>query len=318
MSEKDPSEQLAEIARDYYISKLPITEITHKYDISRYLVAKALEEAEKSGIVQISIKESVKRFSRYEATLKKKFNLKEVFVLRSLDTTTHDNEALVAFAATTIQNYIKSCHTVGMTWGSTILDTINNFQEARRDDLAFVQLAGFSLRHNSPDAPFSLILRASDKFRATKNAVVVPAPRYIFNPGTKKMLNQEPIFERLQHKYQDLDLIFTGLGTVQSLESNHVWAEYKDIIFDGIDQSKIAGMAYGRAYDIHGKIFPSVEAKVVGINHEHLFNTPIRFAIVKNKFKVDSLLGALRAGLITHLVINEVIAKRLIRRYQDR
>lgn len=41
--------------------------------------------------------------------------------------------------------------------------------------------------------------------------------------------------------------------------------------------------------------------------------TPIRFCIVRNRFKSKALLGALRSGIITHLVINDDLAQRVLR-----
>ena len=39
-------EELASIAHDFYLSKLNIAEISEKYDLSRYIITKALEDAE--------------------------------------------------------------------------------------------------------------------------------------------------------------------------------------------------------------------------------------------------------------------------------
>ncbi|MDK6804093.1 sugar-binding domain-containing protein, partial [Lactobacillus mulieris] len=78
------------------------------------------------------------------------------------------------------------------------------------------------------------------------------------------LMEQEPAIAEVQKKYQHLDLIFTGVGTLASMESNRVWGKLQDQIFDGIDQNKVAGMIFGRAYDINGKIFESVENKFTG------------------------------------------------------
>ena len=45
-------EELASIAHDFYLSKLNIAEISEKYDLSRYIITKALEDAEQRGIVK--------------------------------------------------------------------------------------------------------------------------------------------------------------------------------------------------------------------------------------------------------------------------
>ncbi|EEQ24779.1 putative sugar-binding domain protein [Lactobacillus jensenii 1153] len=309
MVESYDNSQLADIARDYYLSKLPITQISQKYNLSRYLIAKALEEAEASGVVHISIKSSVKRNNQLETNLRNLFGLKEAFVLKDRDTTSHDNEQIVDFAAHQIQNYSKAANEIGLTWGTTVLDTIVHFDEIKRPDLSFVQLAGMSLRTDTPHANYSLIQRAAEKF---EESYVLPIPLYILNQTAHDLMEKEPAIEELHKKYQHLDLVFTGVGTLASMESNRVWGKLQDQIFSGVDQNKVAGMIFGRAYDINGQIFESVEAKLSGIKREDLLNTPIRFAIVKNKFKTHSLLGALRTHLITHLVINEAIANKLL------
>ncbi|MES5147918.1 sugar-binding domain-containing protein [Lactobacillus jensenii] len=310
MVESYDNSQLADIARDYYLSKLPITQISQKYNLSRYLIAKALEEAEASGVVHISIKSSVKRNNQLETNLRNLFGLKEAFVLKDRDTTSHDNEQIVDFAAHQIQNYSKAANEIGLTWGTTVLDTIVHFDEIKRPDLSFVQLAGMSLRTDTPHANYSLVQRAAEKFEA--KSYVLPIPLYILNQTAHDLMEKEPAIEELHKKYQHLDLVFTGVGTLASMESNRVWGKLQDQIFSGVDQNKVAGMIFGRAYDINGQIFESVEAKLSGIKREDLLNTPIRFAIVKNKFKTHSLLGALRTHLITHLVINEAIANKLL------
>lgn len=54
-------EQLASIAHDFYLSKLNIAEISQKYNLSRYLITKALDDAEMRGIVKIKITQGIKR-----------------------------------------------------------------------------------------------------------------------------------------------------------------------------------------------------------------------------------------------------------------
>ena len=46
--------QLADIARDFYLGQLTITQLSEKYQLSRYLITKALNEARAAGIVRIT------------------------------------------------------------------------------------------------------------------------------------------------------------------------------------------------------------------------------------------------------------------------
>ena len=114
-------EELASIAHDYYLSKLNIADISQKYNLSRYLITKALDDAEEKQIVRISIKRGVKRNEDLERKLQNRFSLKEVIVLNNLDTTNQDNEAIVSYAAKEIQSYLKSAKSAGMTWGTLMI-----------------------------------------------------------------------------------------------------------------------------------------------------------------------------------------------------
>ncbi len=59
-------EQLANIAHDYYLSKLNIADISQKYSLSRYLITKALDDAQDKGIVKINIYQNTKRDEKLE------------------------------------------------------------------------------------------------------------------------------------------------------------------------------------------------------------------------------------------------------------
>lgn len=122
-------EQLASIAHDFYLSKLNIAEISQKYNLSRYLIAKALDDAEMRGIVKIKITQGIKRNQVLERKFQKLFGLKEVFILKDSEHGSDAGEAVVNFAAKQIQTYLQNTRIAGLTWGSTVRSVINNFNE---------------------------------------------------------------------------------------------------------------------------------------------------------------------------------------------
>lgn len=71
-------------------------------------------------------------------------------------------------------------------------------------------------------------------------------------------------------------------------------------------------MIMGRPYNIKGEFFPDFEQHICGISMNDIMKTPIRFCVVRNRFKSEALLGALRSGIITHLVTNDAIAQRVL------
>lgn len=303
------NEELASIAHDYYLGKLNIGDISQKYSLSRYLITKALDEAENRGIVKITIQQQTKRDEKLEREFKTRFGLKEAVILQNLNTTNEDNEKIVDYAAEQIQAYTKAAHYVGITWGTLLFDIIDRFEEEERSDLTFVQLVGDPIHSDKRKNP--LVQKAAERFGA--NNFTLPLPIYSLQPEFIKLAQEEPFYQTVQKYYQKLDLIYTGIGTYQSFAVNSYLNDYYGPkIFAHIPKDKIAGMIFGRPYNIEGEFYPNIEKYLCGISLEQIMRTPIRFVVVKNRFKTQALLGALRTSVITHLITNAGIAERIL------
>lgn len=304
---------LAGIAHDFYLSKLNIGEISQKYDLSRYLITKALEEAENRGIVKIQIKQGIKRNPSLEREFQKKFNLKEAFILESTKNKNENMEAIVSFAAGQIQTYLKKTKIAGISWGSTMRGVINDFTEEDLNHLYFVQLVGQAINANPSKNP--LAQDAAAKFHA--HSLTLPAPLYMLDTALIPALKREPYYQVIEDHYHNLDLLFTGIGTMQSIKVNRFLEEnYVPQLFKDIPENKVAGTIMGRLYDNDGHFFPNIEEHICGISIKDIEKTPIRFCVVRDQFKSRALLGALRTGMITHLVTNDAIAKSVLQNMQ--
>ena len=73
---------LGNLAQDYYLSKMAISDISKKYNLSRYLIMKYLDEAFSSGIVDISIHTDYDRNAQLERELSNSFDIKNVYVIK--------------------------------------------------------------------------------------------------------------------------------------------------------------------------------------------------------------------------------------------
>ena len=305
-------EQLASIAHDFYLSKLNIAEISQKYNLSRYLINKALDDAEMRGIVKIKIKitQGIKRNQVLERKFQKLFGLKEAFILKCSENDANDDEAVVNFAAKQIRTYLQSTHIAGITWGSTMRGVINNFNEESFNKLYFIQLLGHAINTNRRKNP--LVQDAAEKFHA--KGLGLPTPLYILNPKIIPALKKEPYFKIVENCYHNLDLLFTGLGTLDSFKTNpFLDKNYAPRLFKNIPEEQVAGLIMGRPYNINGEFFCDFEKHICGISMNDIMQTPTRFCVVNNRFKSKALLGALRSGIITHLVINDNLAQRVLR-----
>lgn len=302
-------EQLASIAHDFYLSKLNIADISQKYDLSRYLIAKALEDARNRGIVKIKISRGIKRNQVLEREFQKNFGLKEAFIVENSGSHDENSEAVVSFAAKQIETYLKQAKIAGISWGATMHGVINDFFEQDLEHLYFVQLLGQPINSNRRKNP--LAQDAAEKLHS--HSLSLPTPLYILDSKILPALKQEPYFKVINNRYHNLDLLFTGLGTFQSFKANQfLQKNYGPKLFKDVPDSDVAGMIMGRPYNIEGKFIPGFEQHICGISMKDIMKTPIRFCVVRNRFKSEALLGALRSGIITHLVTNDAIAQRVL------
>ncbi|MCH4170200.1 MAG: sugar-binding transcriptional regulator [Lactobacillus sp.] len=303
-------DQLAHIAHDYYLSKLSITELSKKYQLSRYLITKSLDEALASGLVSIQINSPMARNFQLETAVKKQFGIPHVAIMKDPNDPGQDSSSIIEFAAEQIQLVLRQSHIVGVTWGSTVFDVVDHFHNELRDDLTFTQFLGENMKYNSASGSTRMVEKAAAKFEA--NYLTIPAPLYVVNDAIRTGLPQEPALKRTFAAANRMDFLFCGMGTVSSIDSIPQWHQSKKEIFPGVDFSDIAGILFGRPYDISGHFLLPEADKTLGVSLDNILATPRRLAIIKSKFKTNAALGALRGHMITDLVMNESIAQRIL------
>ena len=84
--------------------------------------------------------------------------------------------------------------------------------------------------------------------------LITPFPdHYIFLMTKQEMTYiPEPAFTEAFKVANKMEMIVCGLGTLQSIDSIPAWHDYKKRLFKGVSLNQIAGMAFGRPYDING------------------------------------------------------------------
>ncbi|QEA57460.1 sugar-binding transcriptional regulator [Weissella hellenica] len=301
---------IANISQDFYISQLSLAEISEKYSISRYLVNKYLKDARDSGIVKIEINMPTTRNVELEQEIKKAFNIQNVYVIRFAENPNDTIQNTINFAADHIQSLIHNNDIVGTAWGGTIYEVISKFQSKVLENVTFTQFMGENMKYNSSVGTTRMVERAAYKFSA--NYLTMVGPLYIVNDDVRQGLANEISIRKTFAAAKRMNLIFTGLGTLSSVNSIPAWHQGINDIFPNVNTDEIVGMVYGRPYDIDGRFLNLGADKTFGIDLANILATPRRVAVVKSKFKTNAALGALRGGLITDLITTESVANRIL------
>lgn len=303
-------ELLANISQDFYFNELTIGDLADKYQLSRYLVNKYLDDARKSGIVTINIASPTARDHELEQQFKEIFSIPNIYVVKENELAEGNHENFIKFAAEKIETAIKDSSIVGTTWGGTIFNLIEHFNDSSVPHLAFTQFVGENRKYNSAAGSMRMVEKVANKFSA--RYVTLSGPLYIINDAVRRGLKNEISSLEAFESSRQMDLIFSSLGTLASINSIDTWRQNINDIFPDVNFGDIAGLAYGRAYDVHGHFLNRNHDRVFGQDLETILATPKRIVVVKSKFKTQATLGALRGGLFTDYIITESIARRIL------
>lgn len=298
---------LGNLAQDYYLSKMAISDISKKYHLSRYLIMKYLDEAISSGIVDINIHTKYDRNVILERTLMHHFPINHLFVIKDPTNPLERDEVVTSFAANQVQSLISNSRIVGLTWGETIYSILDHFNKQTGEQLIFTQFMGENMKYHSSAASMRMVQKAASKYDAPY--YTIPGPLYILNNSARKALYKEPAFTAAFKSANQMDLVICGLGTLQSINSIAAWHDHITDIFPGVDTKAIAGMAFGRPFDIKGQfLIEDKKDKTFSLPLQQILQVPRRLAIVQRKTKYRAALGALRGGLFTDMILTESVA----------
>ncbi|PZO96372.1 sugar-binding transcriptional regulator [Streptococcus halichoeri] len=307
---ENKTELLTKIAQDYYISGLSIGQIVDKYHLSRYLVNKYLEEAKQEKIVTITIHTPLERQRDLEKKIHDLFDIDNIYIIKDSQDTCDQESHVITFAASEIFRHIQASRIVGTVWGETISEIIEQFPQVMLEDCTFTQFIGENKKYKSKAGTMRMVQKIADKFSA--NYLTLSGPLYIAEPNTRKGMLEEFSSQPTLAAAKQMDLIFCGLGTLASLKSIPIWRDHLKTLFPKINTGDIAGMAYGRPYDIHGNFLNQDSDCTFGIDLATIFKVPKRICVVRSKFKSQATIGALRGRLFTDLILTESVARRLL------
>lgn len=307
---KDHNKFLAALAQDYYLLDMSIGDIANKYQISRYLVNKYLSDAKAEKIVTIKISQQLERQIDLENKFHELFDIENIYIIKDSDLVNRENETLLNFSANRVLQYIKNSHIVGTVWGGTIYDIIERLPKEKIENLLFTQFVGENRKYNSQAGSMRMVQKIADKFSATYTTL--SGPLYILNNEVRLGMLSDIASLEAMSAASHMDFIFCGLGTIDSVKSIPIWNEYFRQIFPKINSGDIAGMAYGRPYDINGNFLNPSHDFTFGIDLQTILNVPHRLCVVKSKFKSHATLGALRGKFFTELIITESVARKVL------
>ncbi len=310
-------EQLLVASSMYYLQDIKMETIAGHLHMSRSSVSRLLKDARASGLVEITLRPTPSKAPGVGRYISSTFGV-EVSVVPVSDSASVA-ERLDQVALTTakmVTGFFDSDMILGVAWGTTLAAIAKQLGTKPTRGSTIVQLNGAAnTRTSGVEYVGSLMARFGTAFDATVS--LFPVPAFFDYAETRRAMWRERSIARVLEVQTRVDLALFSVGAVAGEVPSHVYSagylEKEDI--ETLEAEGVVGdvcTVFLRADGTYEDL--SLNERATGPTPAELRRIPRRVCAVAGDSKVLPLLAALRAGVITHLVIDEQTATRLVER----
>lgn len=302
-------------AQLYYLQDLTMDAIAHELHTSRSSVSRLLGHARETGLVEIQVRSPLDMPRQLEGDIRAQFGVTAHVV--PVPDQTSDVERLdrVALSAARILGgFFDSNMSMGVAWGSTMSALSRHLLAKATHNSTIVQLNGAANPRTTGILYASEILQ---RFGSAYGATVqqFPVPAVFDDPATKAALWRERSISRVVEMQKTLDVIVFGLGSPFAGVPSHVYigGYLDDDDFALLRSTGAVGDVATVFYREDGSTdrIPLNE-RSSGPSLDVLRGIARRVCVVSGESKLQSLRGALAAGLVTDLIVDSGTARKIL------
>lgn len=309
----DESDRLAiKVCRLFYKEHLTKTEIEKRLHISRFKVARILEDAQKSGLVRIEIQEPYRDLSEMESELESKLGLKSALLVGDDGESLKElKEKAGRLAAEYLSSILRKGDVMGIGWGSTTYELVNAIPPSASKQVRIVQVSGGNTSFESGIDSQALTMRIARKFGV--EPYLLHAPTLVDRPETREALMQESAFRQIFEMYQKVNILVAGIGAF--LPNGFQGTLFLgDAEISTLRDHGAVGEFLSYCYDIHGDMSQTDRlTRIIAIPPENIKKVPYSIGIAVGYEKAAAILGAIRAGLVNTLITDTTTARVLFK-----
>lgn len=312
----DPEDELmlAEVASMYYEQNLTQEEIAKRIGVSRSGVSRLLTRSRELGLVQIQIRHPLQVSGTLQQELVRRYGLRDAQVLALNRPGENTLPKLGMLAARYLERVLQDGMTLGISWGTSMLQVVNALHPAERLRLDVVQLMG-SISANSPDVDGPEIARRLASAYGA-HCYYLHAPLLVKTAAVRDALLQERNMRKSFEMMERMDVALVGVGAVRAAGSGLFRAGYlNEQELASVREQGAVGDVCGRYFDIEGNMCSlELHDRIVGAMPETMRRVPLSVGVAGGLGKAEAVLGAMRARLISVVITDEECAREVLAR----
>lgn len=296
----------------YYLQDLKMEVIARHLGTSRSTVSRLLKHARRTGIVEITLRPPTSRAPGLGQTLACTFDV-ETHVVPVPDSAgpAERLDQVAMAAARLLGSWFDSDMVLGVAWGTT-LAAVNRYLAPKPTRGAVVVQLNGAAHPRGVEHATDLLSSLGAAFGASVHHFAVPA--FFDHPETKAAMWRERSVRRVLDVQRRADVAVFSVGAVGGPVPSHVYAagyldetDVRRLHDDGVvgDVCTVFLRGDGTWADV------ALNGRATGPTPDELRLLPRRVCVAAGDNKVAPLLAALRAGVVTDLVVDELTATAL-------
>lgn len=297
------------IAWLYYMENMTQQQIADKLNISRTKVIKYLNQAKSDGVVQFKINRDVENRSRLEKGLIEKYDLKDVFLIPTIDRSGL-NDSLAKAAAQYIEENCNPGDYVNIGYGDTVSKTVSHLIYAVNKPISLVSLSGGVSYYTSS------IINGAHKRNSevpTPKIYVIPAPLIASTNELAKDLLQEPSIKDILEMSQLASMSVVGIGAATDTATVFKYNIIKPSDLVLLQMQGAVGDILSYFYDKNGNIIKTdILDRLISSNANMLKQHETVIGVAGGEEKVQAIKGAMLGKFVNVLVTDEETAEALL------
>jgi deoxyribonucleoside regulator len=311
----DRDQDVLRAASMYYLQDMKMEVIARHLGTSRSTVSRLIRRARDTGLVEITLRPESTRAPGLGRSITAAFGI-DAYVVPVPDSSGDAQrlDQVARTAARLLGSWFDSDMVLGVAWGTTLAAVSRHLPSKATRGSVVVQLNGAgNLHHGGFEYASDLVSTFGFAFGAIVHNFSVPA--FFDYPETKQAMWRERSVRRVLDVQARADIALFSVGAVAGTVPSHVYsAGYLDVRDVAVlDAEGVVGdvctvflRADGSWHDV------SLNARATGPSPAELQRIRRRVCVAAGDNKVVPLLAALRAGVVTDLVVDELTATRLL------
>lgn len=300
----------------YYNLGLSQEKISKKINVSRSTISRMLTKAKKNNFVSIKINYPNEILLELEKNFEDKFGLQESVIVK-VESEKDAKMAVSEAAAEYLYRNIKDNTILSITWGRTLKGVVDCMQgnkslENRKfKNVKVISVLGSLDTYSSQEDRMAFSNYLAQELGDILNAesFFIHAPMMVKNKIAKNILENEQQIARTINMAKKSDIAIGGIGSLEEDSSplaSGLITEQEQI---QLKNKGVVGDISARYFNKNGEIVETgFDDRIIGISAGDLIKIPKRIGVAYGKGKVETILAALRGGLINVIITDSITA----------